>query len=335
MKKATLVVSKFYANNRIFDLSDRISNRDDCLYPFHLLKIELAKNGYDLATQDINRIEDSDLVLYNEMPRRLPAKDKVDSSFLLLLESEFIRKDNWDIRRHEFFSKIFTWHDGFIDENRYIKIGFPVKIPKEIDITAKKTKLIVMIAGNHRRRGKGELYTERVKAIRWFEDNHPEDFDLFGIGWDRRHFDGIWSRLNNIEFLRTVLYKPFPSYRGVVASKYPVLSNYFFCICYENVRTIVGYITEKILDCFFAGCVPVYWGAPNVTDHIPANTFISRAAFHSYEDLYRYLKNMTEEEYKKYLVNIRDFVKSEKIYPFSSEYFARTITQEISSCLKQ
>ena len=51
--------------------------------------------------------------------------------------------------------------------------------------------------------------------------------------------------------------------------------NISFAICYENARDIPGYITEKIFDCFFAGCVPIYWGgAPNVTDHIPANTFI-------------------------------------------------------------
>jgi hypothetical protein len=24
-----------------------------------------------------------------------------------------------------------------------------------------------------------------VEAIKWFEKNHPEDFDFYGIGWDR------------------------------------------------------------------------------------------------------------------------------------------------------
>jgi hypothetical protein len=30
-----------------------------------------------------------------------------------------------------------------------------------------------------------ELYSKRVEAIKWFEKNHPEDFDFYGIGWDR------------------------------------------------------------------------------------------------------------------------------------------------------
>jgi hypothetical protein len=335
MNKATLVVSKFYANNRIFDLSDSIANRDNCLYPFYALKEKLAEHGYDLATQDINRIADAGFILYNEMPRKLPANDQIDRSFLLLFESELIRRDNWDLRRHDFFRKIFTWHDEFINKGRYVGIRFSMKIPEEVDVAAKKSKLITMIAGNKSCEDPRELYSERVKTIRWFERYHPDDFDLFGIGWNKRTFKGLWSQLNRIDFLRTMFYKSFPSYRGAITSKYPVLRDYSFCICYENARDIPGYITEKIFDCLFAGCVPVYWGAPNVNDHIPNNAFISRTAFNSHEDLYEYLKNMGEKEYRKYLRNIRDFVKGDKIYPFSSEHFVQTITQEILSCLQQ
>jgi hypothetical protein len=42
-----------------------------------------------------------------------------------------------------------------------------------------------------------------------------------------------------------------------VDSKKNTLEKYKFSICYENARDIPGYITEKIFDCFFAGCVPI------------------------------------------------------------------------------
>lgn len=51
MKKATIVVHSVYGNNRLFDLSDKIINRDNCMYPFWLLKERFAKNGYELSTQ--------------------------------------------------------------------------------------------------------------------------------------------------------------------------------------------------------------------------------------------------------------------------------------------
>jgi hypothetical protein len=95
------------------------------------------------------------------------------------------------------------------------------------------------------------------------------------------------------------------------------------------VRDISGYITEKIFDCFFAGCVPVYWGAANVTDHIPADTFIDRKNFSTYEELYTYLINMFDKEYLGYLDAIKAFIEGDKIYPFSAECFAETIVNEV------
>jgi hypothetical protein len=63
------------------------------------------------------------------------------------------------------------------------------------------------------------------------------------------------------------------------------LEKYKFSICYENARDTPGYITEKIFDCFFAGCVPIYWGANNITDHIPKECFIDKRDFEDYKVL--------------------------------------------------
>jgi hypothetical protein len=173
-----------------------------------------------------------------------------------------------------------------------------------------------------------ELYTERIKAIRWFEINHPEDFDLYGIGWDRHYFKGVLAKLNRFDALTKLLKPKYPSYKGRIKSK-KVLQKYKFAICYENARDIPGYITEKIFDCFFAGCVPVYWGASNITEHIPDNTFIDKRNFRTYDKLYSYLKNMSDKKYMNYLDAIKSFIKSDKIYPFNAEYFAESIVNEI------
>ncbi len=119
------------------------------------------------------------------------------------------------------------------------------------------------------------------------------------------------------------------TYKGTVKSKNEVLRRYKFAICYENARDIPGYITEKIFDCFFAGCVPIYLGAPNVTAHIPSETFIDKRNFRTYEELYRYIKDMPDAEYIDYLDAIKNFVLSDKIYPFSAECFAETLVREL------
>ena len=122
----------------------------------------------------------------------------------------------------------------------------------------------------------------------------------------------------------------FPSYRGKVDSKKETLKKYRFAICYENARDIPGYITEKIFDCFFSACVPVYWGANNIQEYIPKECFIDKRDFATYEELYVFMKNMSDKEYLNYLKNIENFLNSSKSYQFSSEFF---VNQIISHCV--
>jgi len=329
MTKATFFTSSFYLNNRQFDISDKISNRDNCLYGFYLLKERFRKNGIDLSTQDINLPSKSQFIIYNEMPK---IKDIFSgkNNYLLIFESKIVRPDNWNVENHKYFKKIFTWDDNLVDSKKYLKINYPHKIPKDLDYDmSKKEKLCTMVASHKFKKHPLELYTERIRAIRWFEQNHHEDFDLYGIGWDKYYFKGILSRLNRFDMLTKFLKPRYPSYRGAVKLKREVLQKYKFAICYENARDIPGYITEKIFDCFFAGCVPVYRGASNVTDYIPQDTFIDKRNFKNYDELYSYLKNISDKEYMGYLDAIKSFIKSDKIYPFSAECFAGMIVNEI------
>ncbi|MFH1905709.1 MAG: glycosyltransferase family 10 [bacterium] len=331
MIKVTFYTSSFYLNNRQFDIYDKVTNSNDGIYGFYLLKKKFKEKCIDLSTQDINSPQESQFVIYSEMPK---IRDIVCGKelYLLLFESEVIRPENWGIENHKYFKKIFTWNDQFIDNKKYFKINVANRIPTDLNFDInKKTKFCTMIAGHKFVFHPLELYTERVKAIRWFEQNHPEDFDLYGMGWDKYYFNGQLSRLNRFDALTKLLRPRYPSYKGRVESKREVYKKYKFAICYENAGKIPGYITEKIFDCFFAGCVPIYLGASNVTEHITANTFIDKRNFKTYEELYNYLKNMPDKEYIDYLDAIKDFIKSDKIYPFSAECFADTLINEIVS----
>lgn len=327
IKKATIVVQSTYGNNKLFDLNDKIINRDNCMYPFWLLKQEFKKHGHELATQDIHSIEESQIVIYNEMPKILPKKDDIQKSYLLIFESELIRPDNWNLKNHKYFNKIFTWKDDIIDNKKYFKFNFAQEIPKTINKeVSKKEKLCTLIAGNKKVNHPFELYSKRIEAIRWFEKNHPNDFDFYGIGWDEFRSENKYVNILLRKSKLSKMFKPsFSSYKGKVDSKKEVLEKYKFAICYENARDISGYIIEKIFDCFFAGCVPIYWGANNIKEHIPKDCFIDKREFESYEELYKYIKNISDEEYIKYLDNIEIFLNSEKAYKFSSECFAKTL----------
>ena len=326
---------EIYNRNKMFtDQTSPIG--DDLMYPFVYLGQCLVKNGHKINTIDMDNIRNFDAIVFIDFPtfkneyfRRL-INNKFENLYLLILESLIIKPDNFDRQNHKYFKKIFTWNDKFIDNKKYFKINYSHKIPSDFHFGIdKKEKLCAMIVANKFKKHPLELYTERIKAIRWFEQNHPEDFDLYGIGWDRYYFKGVLSRLNRFELLRKLLKPKYPSYKRAVKSKREVLQKYKFSICYENAKDVPGYITEKIFDCFFAGCVPVYWGAPNVTDYIPSDTFIDRREFRTYDELYSYLKNMSDKEYIDYLEAIKNFIESDKIYPFSAECFAEILVNEI------
>jgi hypothetical protein len=260
------------------------------------------------------------------------AFESASPKYLIIWESEVIKPDSWDRNNHEYFKKIFTWNDTLVDNIKYFKINYSQQFPFQINKNlSTKIRLCTLMASKKQVNHPLEIYSKRLEAIRWFEKNHPDDFDLFGIGWDGyKLISRKWSKkLSTSPLLANILPVRFPSYRGRVDKKRPVLEQYKFSICYENARDISGYITEKIFDCFIAGCVPVYWGANNVTDHIPKECFIDKRNFDTYEELYHYMKSMDEKDYLKFLDHIESFLNSEKAYQFSSDSFVKTMTDTL------
>jgi alpha(1,3/1,4) fucosyltransferase len=325
-------LSDHYYRNRIFDIESP-QNRDHAYDPFYLLRERFAVDGIRLDTYDYLGEQESGnyALLFADIPKGVEAiaKRHPDAEkFLLLMESPLIHPLSWDMEQHGLFRRIFTWDDTLADGDRYVKLAVPSVLPERLDVSlADKSRFCVMIAGNKRGTHPRELYSERVKTIRWFEANQPQEFDLYGFGWDERLFVGPRPvrALNRVRFVRRLFAENFPSYRGAVADKHSVLKQYRFAICYENIRDLPGYITEKLFDCFFAGCVPVYWGAGNVTDHIPPECFIDRREFATHEELYTFMKGMDDTRYAGYLDSIREFLRSPRAYPFSATCFAETI----------
>jgi alpha(1,3/1,4) fucosyltransferase len=225
---------------------------------------------------------------------------------LFLWEPPSTLPENYDKKAHELFSRIYTCDDDLVDNKKYFKLFYPdAKEMIANPLPFEEKKFCTLISRNKKSCHPYELYSEREKVIEFFEENAPQDFDLYGEGWEK---------------------KGFKTYKGAPATK-ACLRGYKFNFAYENMHHIKGYITEKIFESFYYGCVPIYWGAENVESYIPGNCFIDRRKFASNEELYRYLKSMTAEEYASYLENIRLFLKSEKAKLFMPERIIETLKQ--------
>ena len=172
-----------------------------------------------------------------------------------------------------------------------------------------------------------ELYLDRLEAIKYFSKN--ADFDLFGHNWDKPVL------YTNGKYEAAIK----KSYRGIVGDKFEVLKNYKFAIIFEN-AIYNGWITEKIIDALYAGCVPIYWGAPEITDFIPEGAFIDFKKFFknesvpsekSYTNLETFLRDMDEKTYQGYIDKINEFIQSDKANIFSQEKYAEDTIKLIQS----
>jgi hypothetical protein len=205
-------------------------------------------------------------------------------------------------RIRECFSRVYTWDDSLVDGKTHFKFHYPVWVPMIEEITPfEEKKLCTLVASNLKSRYEHELYSERIEAIRFFEQRGEEGFEFYGRRWNPAEYK---------------------SYRGTIEDKIGTIKKYRFNICYENTKGAPGYITEKIFDCFAAGTIPIYWGASNVEEYIPKDCYIDRTAFSSLEDLYHFMKGMSKEEYNGYLSRIGAFLISDGAKRFMFEQLA-------------
>lgn len=332
VKKISFIVDPHQSQNRIFDYSPTNPvNRDNGVYPFYLLKKMLSELGIEISTHDILNPESADLLIFLDVPRNLKSFPAEKKKYLIITESQLIKPHNWDLAGHVHFQKIFTWNDDFVDNVKYFKLNFSNKIETTPVDNQLRPQFCCLVAGAKKNSHPLELYSKRVEAIRWFEENAPKDFDLYGIGWDLFEFTGpIFIRvLNRIKILRSLFAEKFPSYKGRIESKRTTMRQYQFSICFENAQGIPGYITEKIFDSMFAGCIPVYWGAPNIEKFIPKNCYIDKTDFNTYDELYTFMKGLSLGQIQEYQRNIISYLNSESSYDFSAEAYAETICQNI------
>lgn len=86
---------------------------------------------------------------------------------------------------------------------------------------------------------------------------------------------------------------------GPVDNKYEFQKKYKFSITFEN-GCYDGYITEKILEAWGAGTIPIYWGARDISKEFNPKAFINCADFDSFGEVCEYVKEIDNDN-NKYL----------------------------------
>jgi hypothetical protein len=350
-----------FLKDRLFDRNFAGHAGDQILAPYAHMKDYLNARGVEVHTADYlpakpdgarNIYVTTGMTGYKHLLNR---KDTVLSAFLPLecptVEPGMFR----ELREAQhLFKRVFTWSDSASLEPfvgaplvRCFRLCWPQSYEVVHESIWQQTGrgFLVMLNGNKLPRYRTpcrELYSERMRALGYF--SRSGEIDLYGVGWDgptyrvgkacvpgtfgklRMPGTAQWIQRELLSWWQSIVPEPDlvaarKVYRGFAKSKAETLCKYKFALCFEN-SILKGWITEKIFDCFFAGTVPVYWGAPDIEHYIPKECFIDMRRFADYGELKDCLTSLSERDIQGYKEAARDFLGSPRFQPFTKQAFA-------------
>lgn len=236
----------------------------------HLTHGNLGYSTHGKISKYIEWVHDksSDVSFYVDYAMReaLHHNDK-KKKYGWMLESKFVIMDLYDEVKENYekyfdiFELIFTNSKELIEmDDRFKWCPTSSTWIKEPKIY-KKTKMISFIAS-------GKNFTEGHKVRRQWVDMIGDQVDLYG------------RDSNFVQF------------------KEEALCDYMFSVTIEN-GFYDGFFTEKILDCFATGTIPIYKGAPNIGDYFNKDGIIDLTEeFEVSEEIYNSKMKYIEENFK-------------------------------------
>ena len=293
----------------LFDLSNPVLNRDGQLRAFHRLRKRMADNGVSLHTADLMSSDGSqsniDRRYYSlgilENFERILAERRARLSAFVIMEPPVVAPYIYQAlpRLTAVFDRVYLPNivgDGYslvnVDQAKLHRLYWPIPYDDVLDAhwnCQDRMKRVVVINGSHNPHGRDrEQYSLRIDAMAALSQGGH--VDLYGVGWDR-----WWSR----SAMWLPYWKNFRSlmniYKGRCSSKFDVLSQYDFCLCFENM-SMKGYITEKIFDCLYAGTIPLYLGATDILEYVPAGVFVDCRKYSTWDAMWKFASAMSQME---------------------------------------
>lgn len=230
---------------------------------------------------------------------------------LFQLECANISPQNYLLEHILKYKKVYTWNDRLYEEYKLKNMNV-VKIPN-FPLFDNYYELDTFIP-----------FKEKIDGICLICRYRQKQKYNFDISYKRIE---VFESLENIE---KHCYGKIPycgeNYRGVIGKgkgtypsskeKLEVLNKYKFNLCFENAyheMWTIGYVTEKITDCFKAKTIPVYWGAYDIENKIPKELYIDYREYQRKDELVKRLKSIDKNEYEDMTEKAFEWEKENKL----------------------
>ncbi len=204
----------------------------------------------------------------------------------LLMEPRVINPSiyEWVSNNHDNFNTIFTYDKELLSLGGSFKF-YPhcgCWIKPEDQLIHNKTKLLSIVASSKTQTTGHKLRHESIKSI---IENY-NNLDVYGRGY------------NKVDY------------------KLDAFKEYAFSIVIENSKADY-YFTEKLIDSFITGTVPIYWGCPSISDFFNLDGMI---IFNNIDDLHYKLGDLSLEKYKSMLPAIKENFEKAKAFLIAEDW---------------
>lgn len=158
----------------------------------------------------------------------------------------------------------------------------------------------------------GGVTLEFVKNKQYFANfiaSHESEYNLRGDFFKKlceyKRVESPGSYLNNMPNGETVCWTD--------DSKTEFQRKCKFTLCFES-TSHKGFITEKIMDAFYADTIPVYYGNPSASDIFNKDAFINCSDYDSFDAVIEKIKELDQDD-EKYLEMLRQPILVDPEYP--------------------
>lgn len=153
---------------------------------------------------------------------------------------------------------------------------WPSVASEPVDPSQRKNR-VVLVNANKISFLPGELYSLRRASLMKFDS-----IDLFGQGWNmsfgeklKHYVSNLWIALKSGQLPRfsggRYFFRKCGNWKGAPADKREIATSYKFALVIEN---SAEFITEKLFDALFSGCIPVYVGPKLGEFEIPNSLYV-------------------------------------------------------------
>jgi hypothetical protein len=239
--------------------------------------------------------ENYDVGIYVDRMCFVIPKDETKINCAWLIEPPIINGENYQniIKNKENFKYIFTHHKNLLNQSEnvvYVPHGGTWMREDDINVHDK---------------------SKMVSCIFSYKNWNPYHRMRFRV-YDRLKDD------SRVDFYGSGCEKP-------IEYKTEALKDYMFSIVIEN-SIESDYFTEKILDCFLSGTIPIYVGSKTTSQYFDENGIIY---FEGDEDLPSILEKLNVELYMSKLESVKKNFELAKEYMFPEKLIQNFLNQNV------